>query len=78
MDLGYLPSRFKKKGRLKMSEQYKEHEDFIKKNKAVLLQAAKIKKDPRYKRALHYFNVQKQRGHIKECPSESNNYQIVR
>lgn len=78
MDLGYLPNRLKKKGRLIMSEQYKEHEDFIKKNKAVLLQAAKIKKDPRYKRALHYFNVQKQRGHIKECPSESNNYQIVR
>lgn len=78
MDLGYLSTRFEKKGRLNMSEQYKEHEDFIKKNKAVLLQAAKIKKDPRYKRALHYFNVQKQRGHIKECPSESNNYQIVR
>ena len=42
-----------------MSEQYKEHEDFIEKNKAVLLQAAKIKRDPRFKRALHYFNVQK-------------------
>lgn len=61
-----------------MSEQYKEHEDFIKKNRAILLKASKIKKDPRYRRALHYFNVQKQRGNIKECPSESNNYQIVR
>lgn len=61
-----------------MSEQYREHQDFIEENRDVLLKAAKIKKDPRYKRALHYFNVQKQRGHIRECPSESNNYQIVR
>lgn len=61
-----------------MSEQYKVHEDFIEANRDTLLKAAKIKRDPRYKRALHYFNVQKQRGHIKECPSESNNYQIVR
>lgn len=61
-----------------MSEQYKEHEDFIAKNRDILLRAAQIKRDPRYKKALHYFHVQKQRGNIKESPSESNNYQIVR
>ena len=61
-----------------MSKQYKEHETFLEENREILLKAAKARKDPRFKKALHYFNVQKQRGKIRECPTESNNYQIVR